>query len=118
MAYEADGQVQKAVELLEQVVEVKEKTLSPEHPDQLASQHALAMAYDANGQTQKGLDLLELVVAIEAECLRDDHPSRLMSVEALADMSAKLAVVSDEGPSFASVGSSMIASLADLDVQV
>jgi tetratricopeptide (TPR) repeat protein len=52
-AYEADGQVHKAVALLEHVVEVKEKMLAAEHPSRLASQHALAGAYEADGQEQK-----------------------------------------------------------------
>ena len=45
IAYQADGQVQKVVELLERVVEVQEKMLLPEHPGRLASQHELAGAY-------------------------------------------------------------------------
>ncbi|KAL4947036.1 hypothetical protein BDW69DRAFT_204829 [Aspergillus filifer] len=55
MAYQANGQMRQAVELLEHVVTmrqavellehvvtVEERTLAEEHPDQLASQHALA----------------------------------------------------------------------------
>ena len=84
MAYQADGQVQKAVELLEQVVEVREKTLSPEHPSRLASQHELAGAYQADGQVQKAVELLEQVVEVEEKTLSPEHPHRLASQHALA----------------------------------
>ncbi|KAF2628864.1 kinesin light chain, partial [Macroventuria anomochaeta] len=84
IAYRADGQVQKAIELLERVVEVEEKTLLPEHPDRLASQHALAMAYRADGQVQKAVELLEAVVEVEEKTLVPEHPSRLASQHVLA----------------------------------
>ena len=41
MAYRADGQVKKAVELLEHVVEVRNRILAEEHPDRLASERWL-----------------------------------------------------------------------------
>ena len=45
MAYQANGQVTKAVELLEQVVAVPEKVLAEDHPDRLILQHALSVLY-------------------------------------------------------------------------
>jgi hypothetical protein len=96
MAYHADGQVHKAVALLEHVVEVEGKTLAAEHPQRLASQHELARAYQADGQVHKAVTLLEHVVSFKVRTLRDDHPSRLVSVEVLDDMYAKLAVDPDE----------------------
>jgi tetratricopeptide (TPR) repeat protein len=84
MAYEADGQVQKAVELLEHVVIVKEKVLAEEHPSRLASQHALAGAYRVDGQVQKAVELLEHIVKVEEKVLAEEHPSRLASQHALA----------------------------------
>jgi hypothetical protein len=44
IAYKADRQIKKAVELLEHVLRV-ETTLAEEHPLRLALQHALAIAY-------------------------------------------------------------------------
>jgi thioredoxin-like negative regulator of GroEL len=75
MAYQADGQVKKAVELLEAVVKAEE-TLAADHPERLASQYALAMAYQADGQVKKAVELLEYVVTVEGGFLRDNHPSR------------------------------------------
>ena len=49
--YEENGQVKEAVKLLEEVVRIKGQTLAEDHPDRLASQHALAEAYRANGQS-------------------------------------------------------------------
>jgi tetratricopeptide (TPR) repeat protein len=83
-AYKADGQVQKAVELLEHVVAVKEKVLAEEYPSRLASQHELARAYKADGQVQKAVELLEHVVAVKAKVLAEEHPSRLTSQHELA----------------------------------
>ena len=55
VAYRRDGQVQKAVGLLEAVAEVRKKPLQPDHPSRLASQQALAMADEVAGQLQKAV---------------------------------------------------------------
>ncbi|KAH6861233.1 hypothetical protein B0T12DRAFT_479964 [Alternaria alternata] len=73
-----------AVVRLEHVVEVYGKTLAAEHPDRLASQHALAMAYKADGQVHKAVGLLEQVVEIKEKTLAETHPDRLASQHALA----------------------------------
>jgi tetratricopeptide (TPR) repeat protein len=83
-AYQADGQVQKAVELLEHVVGITEKVLAEEHPSRLASQHALARAYRADGQVRKAVELLEHIVGIEEKVLAEEHPDRLASQHVLA----------------------------------
>jgi hypothetical protein len=44
-AYQANGQVKKAVLLLEQVVKIEDQTLTEDYPSRLAPQHALAGAY-------------------------------------------------------------------------
>ena len=53
------GHTRKAISLLEQVVQIEEQTLAEDHPDRLASQHALAGAYRANGQVKEAVSLLE-----------------------------------------------------------
>jgi tetratricopeptide (TPR) repeat protein len=78
------GQVKKAVLLLEQVVKIREQTLAEDHPDRLASQHALAVAYKANRQVKEAVLLLEQVVKIEEQTLAEDHPDRLASQHVLA----------------------------------
>ncbi|KAH8702782.1 hypothetical protein GQ44DRAFT_778457 [Phaeosphaeriaceae sp. PMI808] len=78
------GHAREAVALLEHVVKVQETTLAETHPDQLASQHALAIAYDANRQTKEAVALLEHVVEVEETTLVETHPSRLASQHALA----------------------------------
>ncbi|OBT39283.1 hypothetical protein VE00_10598 [Pseudogymnoascus sp. WSF 3629] len=76
------GHNKRAVELLEQVVKIKEATLAEDHPSRLASQHELAIAYQANGQVKEAVELLEQVVKIEEATLAEDHPSRLASQHA------------------------------------
>nr|POF14119.1 nephrocystin-3 [Quercus suber] len=83
-AYEVNGQVKEAVQLLEHVVAIEARVLAEDHPDRLASQNALARAYLANGQVKKAVELLQHVVAIQAQVLTEDHPFRLVSQYALA----------------------------------
>ncbi|KAJ9134825.1 Kinesin light chain 1 [Coniochaeta hoffmannii] len=77
--YQADGQIKKAVALLEQAVAVQGRTLAEDHPSRLASQHALAGAYQSDGQIKKAVALLEQVVTAKERTLTEDHPSRLAS---------------------------------------
>ncbi|SLM40558.1 Tetratricopeptide-like helical domain [Lasallia pustulata] len=78
------GKSKEAVQLLKQVVEIRESMLAESHPDRLASQHALAGAYEANGQVKEAVKLLEQVVKIEESTLAESHPDRLASQHALA----------------------------------
>ncbi|KAH7374180.1 hypothetical protein BKA64DRAFT_714983 [Cadophora sp. MPI-SDFR-AT-0126] len=79
-----NGQVQEAVALLEQVVEIQKTTQPETHPDLLASQHTLAMTYYRNGQAKESLVLLEQIVEIEKTTLPETHPDRLVSQHELA----------------------------------
>lgn len=53
-AYQADGQVKRAVALLEHVVKVEEGSLAEDHSDRLASQRLLFYMYEMNGQAGLG----------------------------------------------------------------
>jgi hypothetical protein len=66
------------------VVTIQENTLAEEHPDRLASQHALASAYEANRERKRAIKLLEYVVTIQEKTLAEEHPDRLASQHALA----------------------------------
>jgi tetratricopeptide (TPR) repeat protein len=77
-----NGQILRAVELLEHVVKVQEE-LVDDHPDRLASQHELASTYKADGQISRAIEILEYVVKVK-EKLADDHPDRLASQHELA----------------------------------
>jgi tetratricopeptide (TPR) repeat protein len=83
-AYEANGQVKDAIQLLEHVVAIEGRVLAEDHPDRLASQHELARAYSSNGQVKDAVQLLEHVVAIQRRVLAEDHPERLASQHELA----------------------------------
>ncbi|KAJ5021737.1 hypothetical protein J3E73DRAFT_434813 [Bipolaris maydis] len=80
-AYKADGQVRKAIRLLEHVVRIR----TEDHPSRLASQHELAAAYLTDGRVRKAARLLEHVVGIRTEVLAEDHPDRLSSQHELAN---------------------------------
>ena len=45
IAYQADGQISKAIRLLEQVVAIQEKVLKEDHPKRLVSQRRLLRLY-------------------------------------------------------------------------
>jgi tetratricopeptide (TPR) repeat protein len=83
IAYQSDGQIKKAVALLEQVVGVEEWTLAQEHPLRLVSQYNPAIAYQANAQIPQAVELLKHVAAVGSRTLREDHPDRLASLSAL-----------------------------------
>ena len=81
---QVDGRTREAVQLLELLVAIREKTLAEDHPSRLASQHLLARVYRANGQVKKAVKLLEHVVAIEETTFSEEKPSRLASQHQLA----------------------------------
>lgn len=82
-AYRADGQIGKAIELLEYLVTVQGRTVA-EHPDRLASQHELARAYKADGQIPKAVELFEYVATVRGRTLPENHPDQLASQYELA----------------------------------
>jgi hypothetical protein len=64
MAYLADRQVKKAIELLEHVVSLDAKALAEDDPSRLDSQHELARAYRGDGQVKKAIELFEHVASV------------------------------------------------------
>ena len=82
VAYQQNGQLGEAIDLLEHIIKVQEK-LVEDHPDRLTSQHELARAYTDNNQIKEAVDLLEHVVRVGKK-LAEDHPNRLASQHELA----------------------------------
>jgi tetratricopeptide (TPR) repeat protein len=81
---QAYGRIKNAVRCFEEAYQWRKSHFPEDHPDRLASQHALALAYKANGQVKEAVELLQQVVKIEESTLAEDHPSRLASQHALA----------------------------------
>ncbi|KFZ04937.1 hypothetical protein V501_08833 [Pseudogymnoascus sp. VKM F-4519 (FW-2642)] len=81
-AHHGNGEVKRAIELLEQVVEAQED-LPITNSRRLASQHELARAYITNGQVDKAIEILEKVVKVKST-LPIAHPERLKSQNVLA----------------------------------
>ncbi len=78
------GKAKYAVQVLEQVVKIRESIVGKDHPSRLALQNELVHACEANGQIPKSVQLLESVVKIQVTTLSQDHSSQLASQYELA----------------------------------
>jgi hypothetical protein len=78
-AYQANGQVKKAVSLLEQVVKIKEQTLAETHASRLVSQHELAIFYWQVSHHDPLLQMMQRVVEVQRQVFAENHPSREVS---------------------------------------
>ena len=76
--------MKEAVELLEQVIQIYKTTLAADHPDRLASQHALALANWNNRQAKEAVELMEEVVKTYQLKWDEGHPDRILSEQWLA----------------------------------
>lgn len=74
---------QGSYEELGETCQWRNRHFTEDHPNRLASQHALATAYLANGQVKDAVALLEQIVAIQSKTLAEDHPDQLASQHAL-----------------------------------
>ncbi|KAL5351856.1 hypothetical protein ACLOAV_003718 [Pseudogymnoascus australis] len=73
------GKVKEAIEILEQVVKIREEVLPIAHSNRLTSQHELARVYLQNGQAERAQEIFEHVVKIREEVLSITHSDRLLS---------------------------------------
>ncbi|KAL6717684.1 hypothetical protein ACLMJK_005599 [Lecanora helva] len=73
-----DGQTDKAIPILENVVAIRENELPEDDFDRIASQYSLAMAYRVDNQTEKAIVILEQVVAMEKEVFTEYDSNRLV----------------------------------------
>lgn len=85
LVYNETGQVQKAITLLEHVVNIQKTILSARDDNRLMSEHDLARVYEKTGQLQKAIPLFEHVVKIRERILPEKNHCRLTSEQNLAD---------------------------------
>ena len=90
LVYQETGRQRETLELMEKVVEARERTLGEEHPSTLRSMHSLAIIYSEVGQQQKALELIEKVVEAKEMTLGEEHPDTLGSMHSLAVIYGKV----------------------------
>ncbi|KAF5701635.1 ankyrin protein 3 [Fusarium globosum] len=82
-AYLSNGQIEEAIELLENVIAIR-RILAENDNSRLASQHVLAVAYRKKGLIKEAVELLEHVVAAAQAGLAENDPFRMKSQLELA----------------------------------
>jgi tetratricopeptide (TPR) repeat protein len=83
-SYDEDGRSREALKLREQVLELRRKTLGPEHPDTLKSMTALAISYDVDYRWVEALQLRERTLALSLKVNGPEHPNTLEAMHNLA----------------------------------
>lgn len=66
--------------LLQKVAKIQEQILAEDHPDQLASQHALAVFYWDLGRRSTSLQMMKHVVSICQRVLDEHHMDRMLGL--------------------------------------
>jgi serine/threonine protein kinase/tetratricopeptide (TPR) repeat protein len=84
MAYQRTGQVQKAIEFYEVVLQAQEARLGKNNPDTLKMRNNLALAYQAAGRPEKAIPLFETALQSQEAKLGQDHPDTLICRNNLA----------------------------------
>jgi tetratricopeptide (TPR) repeat protein len=77
LAYEAAGELPRAIERFEYVRDAQVKQLGADHPDTLTTLHHLALAYRRAGKMPEAVALYEQVGDARAKRLGPDHPDTL-----------------------------------------
>jgi hypothetical protein len=83
-AYNAAGDLQRAIPLLEHNLTEEERVLGTDHPHTLTSRHNLASAYQAAGDLGRAIALHEQTLADTERVLGTNHPHTLSSRNNLA----------------------------------
>ena len=78
------GRYAEAQPFLEEALDIREKTLGPEHPDVALSLNNLALLYHNQGQYGKAEPLYQRSLAIREKALGPDHPDVATSLNNLA----------------------------------
>ena len=72
--YQAMGQYEEALLLIQRALAIREKELGPTHPDTATSLNNLAVLYKAMGQYEEALPLYERALAIREKELGPSTP--------------------------------------------
>lgn len=83
-AYQANRQVQEALQLSEQDLQLRQARLGEDHPDTISSMQNLASHYSDAGRRTEALELSEEVFQRYTSKLGDDHPETWKSMHNLA----------------------------------
>ncbi|MEU3917851.1 toll/interleukin-1 receptor domain-containing protein [Streptomyces sp. NPDC029004] len=83
-AYDAAGNLGRAIPLYEQTLADRVRVLGEDHPDTLGSRINLAGAYEAAGDLARAIPLYEQTLADCVRVLGEDHPTTLTSRHNLA----------------------------------
>ncbi|MFF3138669.1 tetratricopeptide repeat protein [Streptomyces mirabilis] len=89
-AYQAAGDLRRAIPLLNAVLAQREQAPGDTHPSTLNSRNNLASAYESAGDLRQAIPLYEATLAQREQVLGDTHPDTLISRNNLA--SARRAV--------------------------
>ena len=83
-AYEAAGQLDLALPLLEETLKLFKAKFGPEHPHTLLSMGYLAGGYTAAGKLDLAIPLFEETLKVEKAKFGPEHPNTLISMYNLA----------------------------------
>jgi serine/threonine protein kinase/tetratricopeptide (TPR) repeat protein len=77
------SRLEQARQTIEEVIEVRQRVLGPDHPETLESMHNLVHARGISGDLTKAKDLMERVLEAQRRTLRPDHPAIIGSLHDL-----------------------------------
>jgi tetratricopeptide (TPR) repeat protein len=83
LAYQAAGQLDRAIALFERTLAARTARLGPDHPSTLTTRHDLGNAYQARGDSARAESLLREVLAAREKKLGADHPEVAQTLSAL-----------------------------------
>jgi tetratricopeptide (TPR) repeat protein len=78
------GQYDDAEPILKRVLELRQQSLGPEHPDTATSLNNLAMLYEKQGRHQEALPLLKQALNICERVMGPEHPDTIIGLNNLA----------------------------------
>jgi serine/threonine protein kinase len=83
-AYQKAGQLDKALPIFEETLQIRRQLLGENHPDTIDSMDSLAAGYQERGQFGKALPLHERALQLRRATLGENHPDTLKSMHNLA----------------------------------